>query len=161
MPHLDPVRDDLIAYKDILVTLNGQPDLQSIAKNAFRNSLIVKLVGIGEKTIDDTCTNYVKASANILLHDFLLARIGKMSRGYGKTELADTLKLLGRHKNDHFTAALTDNEITTYGNYVANRHLVAHKNQSPTITFEEIERTLNVYEKVLDQFCIAITVPLP
>lgn len=135
---------------------SAQGDI-SFLKTCFTGYLLVVFHTEAEEIISAIIKERLLAGADQPTASFIENTISSITSRVKKTDLAEIASYFSTECKDKFNQPLADVDVTLYGNFVLNRHKVAHPSQGLTVSWEETTNICEIGERVIAAFKAAIT----
>lgn len=75
-----------------------------------------------------------------------------------KKDLAKTVKYFGKENLEKFNETVDEQSVQRYGNFIANRHCIAHPGQTVSVSWIEIQEICTIGEHIIGAFKEALDV---
>lgn len=92
------------------------------------------------------------------LAEFITSTMATIFKRICKKDLAKTVGYFGAEKKEIFNHELDDRTIQEYGNFIENRHNVAHSGKTVTVSWDEIQNIVTIGEAILNAFRVSLEI---
>ena len=120
--------------------------------------LIIYTSSYFEETLEEAFINRAMRTGDVFVIEYFKSEIPQKMKSVGITKLSNFVRKFGTDFVERFSNEIIGNlaiEVTSYGNIIRNRHMVAHETQGESqMTFNELvnayKDSIKIINKMLD-----------